>query len=53
MHKILTHPVNEVILEYTLDKLVKEVRGYQLVNIRTREMFGEWLTGCVRGIAMW
>jgi hypothetical protein len=48
MLKILTHPINKVIFEYTLDKLVEEVWGYQLVNIRTRKMFGEWLTGRVR-----
>jgi len=50
--KILTHPINEVILEYTLDKLVEEVWSYQLVNICARKMFGERLTGCVRWIAV-
>jgi len=33
---------------------VEEVWGYQLVDIRTREMFSEWLTDRMsNGIAMW
>ena len=53
MHKVLAHPINKVILENTLDKLVEEVRGYQLVDIHTREMFSEWLTGRVRAPPLW
>jgi len=54
MHKVLAYPVDEVVFEYPLDKLVEEVRGYQLVDIRTREMFSEWLTDRMsNGIAMW
>ena len=45
MHKVLAHPINEVILEYTFDKLVEEVRSYQLVNICTRKMLSEQLRG--------
>jgi len=46
-HKVLTHPINKMILEHTLDELVEEVWGYQFIDIRTRKMFGEWLIGRV------
>lgn len=46
MLKVLTHPINEVIFENTLDKLVEEVRSYQLVNICTRKALSERLTKC-------
>jgi hypothetical protein len=52
MLEILAHPINKVIFEYTLDKLVEEVRSYQLINICTRKVFGEWLAGRVRVVAV-
>jgi len=41
MHKVFTHPVNEVIFKYTLDELMEEVWSYQPVYICTREMLGD------------
>ena len=45
--KILFHPHNQVIFESTLDELVQEVRGQQLVDVGTWEIRCEWLMqGC-------
>ena len=41
--KILFHPHNQVIFESTLDELVQEVRGQQLVDVGTWEIRCEWL----------
>ena len=46
--KVLTRPLDEVVLEYTLDKLVKDIRGYQFINICAREVVSERLAGQVR-----
>ena len=46
--KVLAHPLNEVVFEYTFDELVEEVWSYQFVDVCTREMFSEWLGGVVR-----
>ena len=43
MLKVLAHPLNKVVFEHTFDKLVKEVRRYQLVDICTWEILSEWL----------
>jgi len=43
--KIFTYPIDEVILEHTLDKLVEDVWSYQFINIRAREIFSEGLKG--------
>jgi hypothetical protein len=45
MLKVLAHPLDEVVFEYTFDELVEEVRSYQFVDVRTREMLSEWLGG--------
>jgi hypothetical protein len=42
-HKILADPVDKVVFKYTLDELMEEVWGYQLMDIRTREILGEGL----------
>ena len=41
--KILTRPLDEVVLEYALDKLVKDIWGYKFINICTREVVCERL----------
>ena len=41
--KILFHPHNQVIFESTLDELVQEVQGQQLVDVGTWEIRCEWL----------
>ena len=41
--KIFTHPVDEVIFEYTLDELMEDVWGDQLINVCAREMISEGL----------
>ena len=46
--KILTHPIDKMILKNSFDKLVEDVWGYQLINISMREVLGEQLTGQVR-----
>ena len=43
--EILGDPVDKVIFEHTLDQLMKEVWGYQFMDICTREMLGERLRG--------
>jgi hypothetical protein len=43
--KILYHPLNEVVLEYPLYDLVKEVRGDQFIDVRIGEVFSERLKG--------
>ena len=50
--KILTCPLNEVVLEYALDKLVKDIRGYKFINICAREVVCERLVGQVRKTGM-
>jgi len=45
--KVLTHPLNKMVFEHAFDKLVKEVQGYQPVDICTGEILSEWL-GAVR-----
>jgi len=47
MLKVLAHPLNKVAFEHAFDKLVKGVQGYQLVDIYTGEILGEWLGGGV------
>ena len=46
--KIFACPLDEVVLENSLDDLVKDVWGYQLVNICTREVLREQLTEHLR-----
>ena len=46
--KVLARPINKVVFEYSLDKLVKEIRRDQLVNVCTREVLCEWLAKRVR-----
>ena len=41
--KVLADPVNEVVLEYTLDELMEEVQSYQLVDVRTRKVLSKGL----------
>ena len=48
MFKVLARPVNKMILEYSLDKLVKKIRGDQLMNICTGEVLRERLAKRVR-----
>lgn len=43
--KVFTHPLNEVILEYSLDELVKQVRGDKFVDVGIWEVFCKWLGG--------
>jgi len=45
MLKVLAHPLNKVVFEYTFDELVEEVRGYQLMDVCVGEMLSEWLGG--------
>ena len=48
--KILAHPINEMVLENPLDKLVKEVWHDQLVDVGVRKVLRERLARCVRQI---
>ena len=41
--KVITNPRDEMVLERPLDDLVQKVGCEQLVDIRTRQVFGEWL----------
>lgn len=41
--KVLADPVDEVVLEYTLDELMEEVRSYQLVDVCTRKVLSKGL----------
>ena len=41
--KIFAHPVDEVIFEYTLDELMEDVWGDQLINVCVQEMISEGL----------
>jgi hypothetical protein len=50
--KVLTRPLDEVVLEYSLNKLVKDVRSYQLIDICTREVICERLAAQVRKTGM-
>ena len=43
--EIVHHPLDKVIFEHTLDKLVKEVWGDEFVDVCMRKVFGEWLEG--------
>lgn len=45
MFKVFTHPLNEVILEYTLDELVKQVWGDKFIDVGIWEVFCKWLGG--------
>jgi len=50
--KILTHPINKMILEHSFDKLVEDVWRYQLVNICTGEVLSKRLAGQVSDTAI-
>ena len=50
--EVLTHPLDKVVLEYALNKLVKEIQGYQFINICAREVVRERLAGQVRKTGM-
>jgi hypothetical protein len=41
--KVLSNPLDKVVLESSLYHLMEEVRGEQLVNIGTRKVGREWL----------
>ena len=41
--KVLTHPLNKVVLEYPLDELVEQIGSNELVDIRVGEIFCERL----------
>ena len=40
---ILNDPLNEVVLERALDELVEQIRGQELMDVRTREVVCKWL----------
>jgi hypothetical protein len=41
--KIIMHPLYKVVLEYTLNKLVEQIRSEKLMNISTWKFMSEWL----------
>ena len=43
LFKVLLDPVDEVVLESTLYRLMEEIGGEQLMDIRTREVGRKWL----------
>jgi hypothetical protein len=43
LNNILVDPRYEVILERSLDDLVKEIRGQQLMDVSSGKTMGEWL----------
>ena len=43
--EILADPVYKVIFKHTLDQLMEEVWGYQLMDVCMREMLSERLRG--------
>jgi len=45
--KMLTHPIDEVILENSFDELMEDVRSYQFINICMGKMVRKWLAGQV------
>ena len=46
--KVLTGPLDEMVLEHTLDNLVEDIRGDQLVDVCAREVICEWLAKQVK-----
>lgn len=43
--EVLTDPLNEVILEYPLDELVKQIWSDELVDVGVGKVLGKWLNG--------
>lgn len=43
LEEVSFHPVDQVVFECSFDELMEDVWRDQLVNIRTGEVFGEWL----------
>ncbi len=41
--EVFTYPGYEVVLKGTFNELVKEIRGYEFVDIGAREIIGERL----------
>lgn len=43
--KVLTDPLDKVILEYPFDKLVKQIWSDELVDVGVGKVLGKWLNG--------
>ena len=41
--KVFAHPLNKVVLEHTLDELVKKVWSDELIDVGIGKVFREWL----------
>ena len=46
--KVLARPLDKVVLEHSLDKLVEDVRGYEFINVGARKVVCERLARLVR-----
>ena len=46
--KVLACPLDKVVLEHSLDKLVEDVRGYEFMNVRVRKVVCERLVRWIR-----
>jgi len=43
--KVFTHPLDEVVLEYSFDELVKQIWSDELIDVGIGEVFSKWLDG--------